>query len=91
MGEQYALPEAVDALRRARRDDRPELVVRISATDPLNLVGILIPGPRIPAHAGAWVVLRDGAFDASAVASPGGAPSSDAHDVDGLRAAPVAV
>jgi ATP-dependent Lhr-like helicase len=61
MGEQYALPEAVDSLRRARRDDRSELTLRVSATDPLNLVGILTPGPRIPAHAGTWIVFRDGA------------------------------
>jgi len=61
MGEQYALPEAVDALRRARRDDRSLLTLRVSATDPLNLVGILTPGPRVPAHTGAFVVFRDGA------------------------------
>jgi ATP-dependent helicase Lhr and Lhr-like helicase len=71
MGEQYALPEAVDALRRARRDDRTELTLRVSATDPLNLVGILTPGPRIPAHAGAWVVLCDGATVPTPVANEG--------------------
>jgi ATP-dependent Lhr-like helicase len=49
VGEQYALPEAVDQLRAVRRAARGGEVVRISATDPLNLVGIVTPGPRIPA------------------------------------------
>jgi len=61
IGEQYALPEAVDGLRRVRRQERTGEVVRIRATDPLNLVGILTPGPRVPAHAGTWLDLRDGA------------------------------
>src|SRR4029079_13479643 len=41
IGEQYALPEAVDALRRIRREERTGEVVRINATDPLNLAGII--------------------------------------------------
>ncbi len=49
VGEQYALPEAVDALRAVRRSDRTGEVVRLSAADPLNLVGIVTPGPRVPA------------------------------------------
>jgi len=49
VGEQYALPEAVEQLRAVRRAARGGEVVRISATDPLNLVGIVTPGPRIPA------------------------------------------
>jgi ATP-dependent Lhr-like helicase len=73
VGEQYALPEAVDALRRARRDDRTEVILRVSATDPLNLVGILVPGPRVPAHAGAWVSLRDGSFEPPAAGAVTGA------------------
>jgi ATP-dependent Lhr-like helicase len=48
-GEQYALPEAVDQLRAVRRAPRNGEVVKVSATDPLNLVGILTPGPLIPA------------------------------------------
>jgi len=61
IGEQYALPEAVDALRRVRREPRRGELVRVRAADPLNLVGVLTPGPRVPAHQGAWVVFRDGA------------------------------
>jgi ATP-dependent Lhr-like helicase len=60
IGEQYALPEAVDALRRLRRTERTGEVARIRAADPLNLVGILTPGPRIPASHGPWLVFKDG-------------------------------
>jgi ATP-dependent Lhr-like helicase len=48
-GEQYALPEAVDALRTVRRSDRTGETIRISGADPLNLVGIVLPGQRVPA------------------------------------------
>jgi ATP-dependent Lhr-like helicase len=61
IGEQYALPEAVESLRRVRRQERTGEVVRVAATDPLNLVGVLLPGARVPAHAGAWLEFRDGA------------------------------
>jgi ATP-dependent Lhr-like helicase len=65
VGEQFALPEALDALRSLRRSLRdrqggaPELV-RIAATDPLNLVGILTPGARVPAIASNAVLFRNG-------------------------------
>jgi ATP-dependent Lhr-like helicase len=62
MGEQYALPEAVEGLRRVRRTPRTGEVVRISASDPLNLVGILTPGPRVPPNAGE-LRFRDGAYE----------------------------
>ena len=60
VGEQYALPGAVDALRRVRRMERRGEVLRLSAADPLNLVGILTPGPRIPALRGRTVTYQDG-------------------------------
>jgi ATP-dependent Lhr-like helicase len=51
-GEQYALPEAVDLLRRLRRSDAGSGAgVRVAAADPLNLDGILTPEPRVPAAA----------------------------------------
>jgi ATP-dependent Lhr-like helicase len=50
-GEQYALPEAVEALRAARRLGPLERPLVISASDPLNLAGILVPGERVPAQA----------------------------------------
>jgi ATP-dependent helicase Lhr and Lhr-like helicase len=48
-GEQYAVPEAIDALRAVRKQERSGEVVRISAADPLNLVGVVVPGARVPA------------------------------------------
>jgi ATP-dependent Lhr-like helicase len=68
-GEQYALPGAVEALRQTRRLERSGEVVRVSGADPLNLVGILTPGPRIPALRTQEVVYRDGlpARDAGAL------------------------
>jgi ATP-dependent Lhr-like helicase len=60
VGEQFALPEAVDALRRERKRERSGLELRISASDPLNLAGILTPGPRVPAGHRRAVILCDG-------------------------------
>ncbi|MCH2170327.1 DEAD/DEAH box helicase [Myxococcota bacterium] len=59
-GEQYALPGAVEALRRVRRQPREGERVEVSALDPLNLVGILTPGPRVPAVGKRRVVYLDG-------------------------------
>ena len=68
-GEQYGLPEAVDQLRAIGRREHDATIVRIGAADPLNLTGILLPGPRIPAVRGHEIVLRDGAvLDDTAVA-----------------------
>jgi len=64
-GEQYARPEAVDALRRLRRTEKRGEVVRLSAVDPLNLAGILTPGPRLPAVHTRAVVYRDGLPEAA--------------------------
>jgi ATP-dependent helicase Lhr and Lhr-like helicase len=59
-GEQFALPEAVEALRSAARraDSGDEIIV--CAADPLNLTGIITPGERIPALAGNRVLYRNG-------------------------------
>ncbi len=59
-GEQYALPEAIDELRAVRRAERSGEIVHLSATDPLNLVGIITPGRRIPAVRTNLVVYEDG-------------------------------
>jgi ATP-dependent Lhr-like helicase len=59
-GEQYALPEAVGALRDARRAERDGTLVSLSGADPLNLVGLLTPGGRLPALTGNRVLYRDG-------------------------------
>ena len=60
IGEQYALPEAVDALRRVRREERTGELVRINASDPLNLAGIITPGARVPAVHTNAIFFRDG-------------------------------
>ena len=64
-GEQFALPIAVESLRANRKAPIPatgERVV-IAAADPLNLVGIIVPGERIPAISGRSVAFRDGVWD----------------------------
>ena len=58
-GEQFALPEAVGLLRR-QRDATGGGLHAISAADPLNLIGIVLPGKRVPANAAGRVVFRDG-------------------------------
>ena len=59
-GEQFALPEAVESLRASRaRDCQHEITV--AAADPLNLVGILIPGIRVAAVPGKHLCFRNGA------------------------------
>jgi ATP-dependent Lhr-like helicase len=59
-GEQYALPGAVEALRATRKLERTGEIVRLSATDPLNLIGVILPGARIPAIRTREVVYCDG-------------------------------
>jgi ATP-dependent Lhr-like helicase len=59
-GEQYALPAAVEQLRAVRRAERCGEIVRVNATDPLNLAGIIVPGPRVPAVRTNTVVFCDG-------------------------------
>ena len=59
-GEQYALPEAVDALRRVRRTERTGEKVWVSAIDPLNLAGVILPGEKVPAQAGKGILFIDG-------------------------------
>ena len=58
-GEQYALPEAVDSLRAARQRNSAE-IVSVAAADPANLIGIVIPGDRVPAVPGKQVLYRNG-------------------------------
>jgi len=48
-GEQFSLPEAIPILRKIRKDEQKDELVSISASDPLNMTGVLTPGKRIPA------------------------------------------
>jgi hypothetical protein len=62
-GEQFALPEAVESLRALRKQNESSVVsqeVKLSASDPLNLVGIILPGPRVPAVPSNFLVFRGG-------------------------------
>ena len=59
-GEQFALPEAIGRLRKMRRAGPSGSQVAISAADPLNLVGTIIPGQRPAALAGNRILYRDG-------------------------------
>jgi ATP-dependent Lhr-like helicase len=64
-GEQFALPEAVEALRATRKKtglSGAEQEIRLSATDPLNLAGVILPGARIPAVPTNFLVFKDGAI-----------------------------
>jgi len=71
LGEQFALPVAVDSVRAMRRLDSATEAITLSAADPLNLVGILVPGDRVPAISGNSVSYRDGvAISAPALATP---------------------
>src|SRR5947209_8506950 len=60
LGEQFALPVAVESLRATRKLPPTGELVTISAADPLNLVGVVVPGERIPAISGRYVSYRDG-------------------------------
>ena len=60
-GEQYASPEAVESLRAVRRDAQSNVQdIRISAADPLNLVGIILPGERISSNSSKSILFRNG-------------------------------
>ena len=59
-GEQYALPAAVESLRAVRRTPGGGERVELSGADPLNLVGGILPGARVPATLGARVAYLDG-------------------------------
>nr|WP_315251494.1 DEAD/DEAH box helicase [uncultured Duganella sp.] len=59
-GEQFALPEAIPLLREMRRREHDGSYVCISAVDPLNLCGTLLPGDKVPALAGNRVLFQDG-------------------------------
>jgi hypothetical protein len=88
VGEQYALPEAVDALRRVRRTPPNGEIVRLSACDPLNLVGIIVPGNRVPAQSGHSVAYRDGEWLAERTPSNPPMRNERAHEASGTPRAP---
>jgi ATP-dependent Lhr-like helicase len=67
-GEQFALEEAGEGLR-ATRAKSSDAVVPVAAADPLNLVGILLPGERVAAIPGRQIHLRNGNLDGAEIAA----------------------
>lgn len=67
-GEQFALPEAVAAMRSVRKRAHDGALVSLSALDPLNLVGTVLAGDKVPRQLGARVLYRDGIAVATFVA-----------------------
>ncbi|MDH5675584.1 MAG: DEAD/DEAH box helicase [Myxococcales bacterium] len=59
-GEQFALPAAVTLLRQVRREAPDGELIALSAADPLNLIGRILPGERVPAIAKNRLLFRDG-------------------------------
>ena len=68
-GEQFALPEAVAGLREIRNRPKDGEWILVAASDPLNLVGTLLPGEKLPRQRGARLLLRDGVPVARKVAN----------------------
>jgi len=67
-GEQFALPEAIGLLRKARQKREDGSLVCVSALDPLNLSGTVVVGDKVPRIAGARLAYRDGIPVAALVA-----------------------
>jgi ATP-dependent Lhr-like helicase len=86
VGEQFALPEALEALRAIRRTLPSGETIRLSGCDPLNLGGILTPGERTPATLNHSVSFRDGVPVVAAAAIGWQAPQ--APPPSALRAEP---
>ncbi len=60
VGEQFALPEAVELLRSVRRSQPDGEEIEIAASDPLNLVGTILPGSRVSSAAAETIRFKDG-------------------------------
>ena len=88
-GEQFALPEAIGMLRSTRKAALDGELMTLSAADPLNLQGILTPGPRIAALTANRVLFRDGmpiaALEAGEIRNLYDAPVSDLQIETALR------
>jgi ATP-dependent Lhr-like helicase len=92
IGEQFALPLAVESVREVRNLPASNDVITISAADPMNLAGILIPGERISAIGSRAIRFRNGIYLAetalSAIATfPKEAPESRTAEPDSAESA----
>ena len=84
-GEQFALPEAVEGLRLMRKKSLSagtEHELKISATDPLNLAGLILPGPRVPAVPTNFLVFKKGALVRTVIGRKGDVALSVAEPTD---------
>ena len=82
-GEQFALPEAVESLRAMRKQNEPSAAshdIKLSASDPLNLAGVILPGLRVPAVSTNFLLFRDGVVVRSVI---GQKSHSGEADLDG--------
>lgn len=59
-GEQFATMDALSSLRKTRNKDKTGNVITLSSYDPLNLVGILLPGEKVPVSQQTKIVFQDG-------------------------------
>ena len=83
-GEQFALPEAVEALRAIRKKNSSvgvEHEIKLSATDPLNLVGVILPGPRVPAVPTNFLVFKGSELVRTVIGRQGDAALSVAEPI----------
>jgi ATP-dependent Lhr-like helicase len=60
VGEQFALPEAVERLRAQRRSKDPQPPLLVSSADPLNFVGILTQGGRVSPYSNQVIAYQNG-------------------------------
>jgi ATP-dependent helicase Lhr and Lhr-like helicase len=88
-GEQFALPEAIGLLRSIRKASPNGELIALSAADPLNLQGILTPGPRIAALTANRILFVDGlpiaALEAGEIRKLASAPISDSQIETALK------
>ena len=93
VGEQFALPEAADALRRWRDREPDGRLAIVSASDPLNLAGILTPGQRVAATPGNRLAFRNGvpiaAMEGTEFTALGNAPSTAIDQARALLSVPI--
>ena len=59
-GEQYALPEALTMMRKVRKQPHDGAEIQISASDPLNLTGIISSGERVSSSHTRQILYQDG-------------------------------
>ncbi len=60
VGEQFALPVAIESLRAGRTEEPSGEIITVSAADPLNLAGIVVPGEKVASNSRQFVNFRDG-------------------------------